>query len=180
MPLTLPRVQRCIFGQLKQTPLPSTKLSQTDPKPSRMIYVLTQLLRAIGPCVISSYAGCRGIKWAQTNQSRHYHLVLAAAFFHENCFGNAYPFTLADVKCFTANVSPLTLSKALAFQSRVEKSSCDSRNKRKAILANWNCSATRKNAQKHLCFVLVNVVCKSAMYFQSVCPIPVVSSKKFI
>ena len=54
------------------------------------------------------YAGCRGIEWAQTSTDRA-HL----SNFHRNRFGNAYAFTLQDVRCMTINNGRLTIPQAL-------------------------------------------------------------------
>ena len=81
------------------------------------------------------YAGCRGIKWAQA------HLIQRPLnTFHRNCFQNAYAFTLNDILCFTITSAPLTFAQTLAAPTQVQKSNCDSRNKRMVRTESGNCS----------------------------------------
>ena len=54
------------------------------------------------------YAGCRGSEWAQPEQA-NVHLDT----YHRNDFGNAYAFTLADIKLLKLNNRPMTTSAAL-------------------------------------------------------------------
>ena len=93
------------------------------------------------------YAGCRSIKWAQTNPT---HRPLSS--FHRNRFGYAYAFTLADVQCFTTSSSPLPIEQAITFPSTVTKIKLRFEEQKNGENGEWKLF-TRNRTNPPLCFV---------------------------
>ena len=82
------------------------------------------------------YDGCRGIEWAQTSSSINRYL----STFHRNRFQLAYAFTLADVLCFNASSSPVSIPEALANPSLVGKIKLQFEEQKMARTESGSCS----------------------------------------